>query len=179
VTHPPGAVCSAGVTDADDPVHSQIIGGFDREGTLWVLSLFAIGGVALGALLPLLASWAADVPWVPFRGPLELLGSFDERWLVWGRPALGLLGGLGFGIWIIVDSPVLEVGHDLIQVRRRGQVDRVIERSKVDAVYPRGSRIIVETSSGRKLFEGDIEGDRSAIRAAFVDRGYPWEGARS
>ena len=153
-----------------------VIGGFDREGTLWVLVLFAIGGVAVGSLLPWLAARAGELPWIPFQGPLELLGSFDEPWLVWGRPVLGLLVGLGFAAWIVVDSPVLEIGSDLITVRRRGQVDRVIERSKVDAVYPRGSKIVIETGNGRTLFEDDIEADKSAVRRAFVDLGYPWEG---
>ena len=43
-----------------------------------MLALFGLGGAALGALLPFLAGWATDLPWVPFRGPLELLGSFDQ-----------------------------------------------------------------------------------------------------
>lgn len=156
----------------------QTVGGFDRTGRLWVLALFASGGLALGALLPLLARWAADLPWVPFQGPLELLGSFDQSWLVWGRPTLGLVAGLGFATWVILDSPVLDINHEEIRVRRRGQVERLIERTKVDSVHRRGSKIVIETDSGRKLFEGEIEGDKSLIRDAFVNLDYPWEGAR-
>jgi len=157
---------------------ARSVGGFDRAGTVWVLALLSLGGLALGALLPVLAGWAEDVPWMPFQGPLELLGSFDEPWLTWGRPAVGLLAGLGFALWTISDAPVLEIDPEQILVRRHGQVERVIERTKVAAVYPRRSDIVLETDSGRKLFEGDIEGGRSAIRSAFVDNGYPWEGAR-
>lgn len=156
----------------------QTVGGFDHTGRLWVLALFALGGMALGALLPLLARWAGDLPWIPFQGPLELLGSFDQPWLAWGRPALGLAAGLGFAAWVIADSPVLDINPEQIQVRRRGQVERVIERAKVASVHPRGSKIVIETDSGRKLFEGDIEGDKSIVRSAFVDNGYPWEGPR-
>jgi hypothetical protein len=70
------------------------VGGFDQSGMLWVLALFGMGGLAVGALLPVLARWASDLPWAPFQGPLELLGSFGEPWLVWGRPLLGLAAGL-------------------------------------------------------------------------------------
>lgn len=163
--------------DAPRPPSPQTIGGFDGAGRLWVLGLFALGGMALGALLPLLAGWAADLAWVPFQGPLRLLGSFDQPWLVWGRPVLGLVVGLGLALWVILESPVLVIDQDRISVRRRGQVERVLERSKIDSVYRSGSKTVIETESGRKLFEDEIEGDRSEIRAAFVDKGYPWEGA--
>lgn len=132
----------------------------------------------LGALLPLLARWASGLPWFPFQGPLELLSSFDNAWLVWGRPLLGLGAGLALAGWTLFDSPVLHISSGGIKVQRRGEVQRVIDRSKVDAIYRRGGTFVIETDGGRTLFEGDIEGDRDEIRDAFVSQGYPWEGAR-
>lgn len=154
------------------------MGGFDRSGRLWVLGLFGLGGAGIGALLPLLARWASELPWVPFQGPMSLLGSFDQAWLVWGRPLLGLALGLGFAAWVILDSPVLDIDPERIEVRRRGEVERVIERGKVDAVHRRGSKVVIETDKGRVLFEGEIEGDKAAIREAFLSHGFPWEGSR-
>lgn len=154
------------------------VGGFDRSDRLWVLGLYGIGGVALGVLLPYLAGLARDLPWMPFQGPLELLGAFDEPWLVWGRPVLGLVVGLGLAVWSILETPVLDISQDQVQVRRRGQVERVIERAKVDSVHPRGAMIVIETESGRTLFEGEVEGATSDVRSAFIDAGYPWEGPR-
>lgn len=90
---------------------------------------------------------------------------------------LGLVVGLGLALWVILESPVLVIDQDRISVRRRGQVERVLERSKIDSIYRSGSKTVIETETGRKLFEDEIEGDRSEIRAAFVDKGYPWEGA--
>lgn len=164
--------------DPSDPSGpaTRTVGGFDRGGRVWVLVLFGIGGIALGFLLPLLATWAAKLPWMPFQGPIELLGSFDDTWLVWGRPLIGLALGLALAIWVIADSPVLRIGADRIEVRRRGETQRVIERAKVDSVHRRGSTVVIETPGGRTLFKGDVEGDRGQIRDAFVDLGYPWEG---
>jgi hypothetical protein len=162
----------------DDAPREQTVGGFDSSGRLWVLAMFGAGGAGLGALLPLLAGWAAELPWVPFQGPLRLAGSFDHEWLVWGRPALGLLVGLALAAWVILDSPVLTIGPERIQVRRRGEVQRVIEQSTVAAVYPKGSNIVIETDTGRTLFEGDVEGDRAQMRDALLEHGYPWEGPR-
>ncbi len=164
------------MADVTSETPARTIGGFDRSGRLWVLGLFGGGGVLAGVLLPLVSRWASELPWVPFQGPLELLGSFDQAWLTWGRPALGLLLGLVLAAWVIADSPVLEIESTEIRVRRRGQVERVLQRSKVDSVHRRGGKVVIETAEGRKLFEGDVEGDKTAIRDAFLAHGYPWEG---
>ena len=93
----------------EDSGQAITVGGFDRTGRAWVIALFVLGGIALGILLPAIARWASDFPWVPFQGPLQLLGSFDQPWLVWGRPILGALIALGFALWVIIDSPVLVI----------------------------------------------------------------------
>lgn len=164
--------------EADHLPSSRTVGGFDRTGRLWVCGLFGVGGLALGVVLPLLAKVVADLPWAPFQGPLELVASFDQTWLVWGRPALGLLLGLAAAVWVIADSPVLVITREEIHVRRRGEIERVIQRRKVDSIHRRGSKTVIETASGRKLFEGEIEGDKAEIREAFVAAGFPWEGPR-
>ncbi len=160
-----------------EPSHLSV-GGFDRAGKLWVLVIFGLCGTALGALVPLLVRWATGLPWVPFQGPLELLGSFDQPWLAVGRPIIGLAAGLAFAAWVILDSPVLDFHAEEIHVRRRGEVERVIERSKVDSVYRRGSKVVIETANGRKLFEDEIEGEKDVIRNAFLSYDFPWEGPR-
>lgn len=160
---------------ADDD-RARRIGGFDRAGRTFVLALFGGAGLALGAVLPWLAGLAAEVGWLPFGGPLRFLASFDEGWLTWGRPVLGLLAGLAFAAWVIADSAVLHVAADEVRVERRGEVQRVIPRETVDGVHRRGSKVVIETAGGRTLFRDDVEGDRAAVREAFVAAGYPWEG---
>jgi hypothetical protein len=152
------------------------IGGFDTAGRWIVLGLFGAVGAALGALLPVVARWVSELPWAPFQGPLELIGSFDQAWLTWGRPGIGLVAGLLFAAWTIADSPVLDVDATHVRVRRGGKVERVLERTKVDSVHRHRGKVVIESAQGRTLFEGDVEGDRSAIRDAFVSHGYPWEG---
>jgi hypothetical protein len=166
------------VDDGAQGIPERTVGGFDRTARAWLLALFGVGGVVLGLSVPLLSGWAADLPWMPFQGPLSLLGSFDQPWFVWGRPVFGLVAGIAFAIWVILDSPVLHISHDEVRVERRGQVEHVIERAKVAGVYRRRSKIVIETAAGRKLFEDDVEGDKAAVRDTFVDKGYPWEGPR-
>ncbi|MQA32955.1 YqeB family protein [Modestobacter roseus] len=155
----------------------RTVGGFDRPARAWVLSLFGAGGAAAGVLLPRLAGWAADLPWVPFQGPLELIGSL-ETWPAWGWPAGGLVVGLLFAGYVIAVSPVLHVDPAEVEVRRRGRVERVVPRDAVDAVFRRGSHLVIENRAGRVLFDDDVEGDADLVRDAFLAAGWPWEGPR-
>lgn len=152
------------------------VGGFDRAGRAFVAGMFGGGGLVVGLALPWVAGVVRDLPWVPFQGPLRLLASFDGTWLVWGRPLIGLVLGLGFAVWVVADSPVLHVGTGSVRIERRGEVQRVIPREKVDGVHREGAKVVIESAEGRTLFRDDVEGDRRAIREAFVGAGYPWEG---
>lgn len=166
----------------DDPAPGppgQTVGGFDRAARTWLLTLFGVGGTTLGLVLPPLSRWAADLPWIPFQGPLRLLGSLHQPWTVWAGPAVGLTAALALATWIILNTPVLHIDHDQIRVQRHGEVVRVIERAKVDAVYRHRSRLIIESGAGRRLFEDEIEVDRTTLRDAFLANGYPWEGPPS
>lgn len=161
-----------------EPAARHVVGGFDTGGRVFVLALFGAVGAGAGVLLPLLARWAADLPWVPFQGPLELLSSFDQAWLVWGRPTLGLLAGLAFALWTISASPVLEITTEEVRVRRHGEVQRVIPRVKVDSIHRRGSATVIQSATGAELFADNVEGDIARLRDAFTATGYPWEGPR-
>ncbi len=161
---------------AHDEHPARRVGGFDPSGRRWVLLLLGLGGAALGAAVPLLAGLAASLAWMPFQGPLRLLGSFDMPWLTWLRPVLGLLLGLAAAAWVIHDSPVLHLTGQEIRVEQRGDTQRVIPREKVDAVFRRGSTLVIQNVAGRELFKGDVEGDKAEVREAFIALGYPWEG---
>lgn len=174
----PDALPTVGDVTLDGTQHSRstTVGGFDRAGRLWVNAVLGGGGLGLGALLPTFAGWLQGAPWVPFEGPLRLLSSFDAPWLTWGRPAIGLAAGLAMAGWVVSATPVLEVDPQEVRVRRHGRVERVIARATVAGVHPRGSKLVLESEHGRTLFADDVEGDRDAVRRAFVEHGYPWEG---
>lgn len=156
------------------PVDVAEIGGFEAKDRLFVFGIFGAAGLALGLLLPLLAQWAAQVPWMPFQGPLQLLGSFNNSWLTWVRPLAGLILGLLLALYTIHTSAVLSFSGDLIRVRK-GSRETVIRRDQVDGVRRQGSTITILNATGRELFKDDVEGDRDEHRNIFIRHGYPWE----
>lgn len=156
------------------PVDPAEIGGFEAKDRLFVFGIFGAAGLALGLLLPLLAQWAAQVPWMPFQGPLQLLGSFNNGWLTWVRPLAGLILGLLLALYTIHTSAVLSFSGDLIRVRK-GSRETVIRRDQVDGVRRQGGTITILNATGRELFKDDVEGDRVEHRNIFIRHGYPWE----
>lgn len=147
--------------------------GFDRAATVVV----CVAGLVLGALaavvVPVVARWAEGRGW-PFPGPLRLVASFDSTWLVWGRPLIGAAVGLAAGALVVHLSPVLHVGAEAIIVQT-GADRRRIARELVGGVYRERGKVVIQAREGRTLFRGDVEGGKEAVRAAFVDHGYPWE----
>lgn len=141
--------------------------------TVFLAVLGAALGTGAAALLPVVARWVEERG-VPFPGILQFLASFDSDWLVWGRPAIGLVVGLVAALVIAHNEPVLTVSDDSVLVQK-GDSRRRIKRADVAGVYRDGKKLVIETEQGRRLYEGDVEGGRDLVRAAFVDRDYPWE----
>ncbi len=141
--------------------------------TAFLVVIGAALGAGVAALLPVAARWVEERG-VPFPGILQLLASFDSDWLVWGRPVIGLVVGVVAALLITHSEPALTVSTDSVLVEK-GDSRRRIKREDVAGVYRDGKKLVIETEQGRRLYEGGVEGRRDLVRAAFVDRGYPWE----
>lgn len=148
--------------------------GLDRGDMVFLVLACALAGLGMGAATPYVAGWLVDLPWAPFQGPLQLIGSFDSPWALWIRPALGLLLGLALAAYLVEQTPVLHVSAEQIDITHRGTTRR-IARADVAGIYREGRDVVVESDGGRHLFHGVIEGSKDTVRDAFVSHGYPWE----
>ncbi|MBW9207788.1 hypothetical protein KV097_17770 [Mumia sp. zg.B17] len=149
--------------------------GYTRSDAIGTAVVFGVGGLLLFLLAPVLAAWLADVPVVPFKGPLEWVASFDQPWAWVARPTVGLLLGLALAASEIWGAYRLEVDDDAVVVHH-GDDRRRIDRTQVVAVYRDGKKVVIDGHDGRRLFEQEVEASRKAVAAAFQRHGYPWEG---
>ncbi|RBY87557.1 hypothetical protein DQ240_07980 [Blastococcus sp. TF02A-26] len=145
-----------------------------REDRAWLYALFGGGGLALLLAAPWLAGWLDAVPFIPFSGVLDWLASLDSAawWVL--RPAIGLVAGVGLAAFVIADEYQLEVGDDAVVVVR-GRDRRRVSREQVVGVYRERKKVVIHGTGGRVLFDQQVEAPKDAVRAAFADRGYPWE----
>ncbi|OYO04230.1 YqeB family protein [Enemella evansiae] len=142
-------------------------------GVMVLLLVCVVAGVGLGLLLPWLGGLAARFP-LPYGDVLEKLSAFDQPTVVALRPAIGAVLGLLAALVLAHSVPVVTVGPDDIRIRRGGG-ERVLPRSEIAGIHREGGNYVIETAAGRVLYRGGIEGSRKEVRAALVERGYPWE----
>jgi len=162
------------VTSADSPDGATRVGELRRTDRVLTVLLFGAVGLGAGFAFPYLAGWASQLPWVPFQGPLQLLGSFDHDWLVWGRPVIGTVVGVGLSLFALRATPVLTLTDERVEIRAGDEVT-IIDREKVDGVRRKGRKVVILSATGRELFNGEVEGGKDEIREAFVRHDYPWE----
>lgn len=140
----------------------------------WAIGLGSGAGLTLGIALPYLWRLIDNFDAIPFHGLLELLMSANVTGVTVLRPiGLGLIGGLLMLIWAVT-QPSLEIHDDHVLVMEGG-TERVIRRDQVAGIYMKGSKVILESAEGRRLFAAEIEGAKRTAGPAFTAHGYPWE----
>jgi hypothetical protein len=86
-----------------------------------------IGGGA-GWLLQWLAGWATALPWVPFKGPLELVALVPDPHATIGSLALGIAGGLVIAVTAEQDYLKVTVEDDQVTIARASSRRRTSPR---------------------------------------------------
>ncbi|WP_377322885.1 hypothetical protein ACFJIY_25560 [Pimelobacter simplex] len=148
--------------------------GSTREDKIWTYALFAVGGVLLLTVGPLLARWLADVPFIPFKDVVRWVGDFDQPWAWVARPAIGLVAGLVVAFVVLVDEWRLEVHDDAIVVVHDRDRRRLV-RETILGIHFEGKKVVIEGTDGRRLFDKPVEAKRTVVKEAFASRGYPLE----
>jgi hypothetical protein len=132
---------------------------------------FPLVGAGAGWLLKSLAGWATSLPWVPFRGPLELVASAPDPAATIGSLALGIVGGLVVAVLAEQDYVRVSVDDDEVTIARGGS-SRQVPRASVAAVFLDGKQLVL---LGHATEELDREGgdlpDAKRLQAAFAARG--------
>jgi len=132
-----------------------------------------VAGAVVVWLLKLLVGWLVTLPWVPFKGLLELVDSIQEPWVTLGALGVGLLGGLVFSLIAHGERLAVAVRDD--HVRLEGdEYDASFDRADVTAVFvDRNQLVLLGTDTG-ELARRPSELDRARLAAAFLAHGYPW-----
>jgi hypothetical protein len=135
---------------------------------------FPLVGAAAGWLLKSLAGWATTLPWVPFQGPLELVGSVPDPYATIGSLALGIVGGLVVAVLAEQDHLRVTVEDDQVTIARGGS-SRPVRRASVAAVYLDGNQpVLLGPATDELAREGGGLPDATRLQTAFEAHGYPW-----
>lgn len=150
--------------------------GYGRVGQALFIVVPAVIGAALGWGLLALLSWLLGLPWIPFRGPLQLIDSIPDQVALPVLIGLGIIAGTFFGTYALKDEPFVTVGDDQVRLKR-GEADRRLPRTAVDAVFLDGKHLVLLAGDGNELAREKLDQPAAKLAEAFTRHGYPWRDA--
>jgi hypothetical protein len=156
-------------TPAAEPVHL----GPSAADLVSLLVLAPLIGMGVGLVMPWVAMWVEDLPWVPFQGPLELVASMPWGWATAAGCVAGLVFGAGLAVVTIRDALRVVVAPEAVSFDKRG-VTRVVAHSDVSAVFLVGGRLVVVDGASREVLCDEVDAKPERIEEAFRSHTYPW-----
>jgi hypothetical protein len=147
--------------------------GFSAGDKVFLLVVGPLVGLLAGWALPLVARWAADLPWAPFQGPLELVASWQSGWSATAFLVVGAAAGTGLAMYIMWESLHVRLDERTLVLRSRG-TERSFPRGDVTAVFLDRKQLVVLDRESRELARGEIEAKAPAVAQAFGSHGFPW-----
>ncbi|GAB2904160.1 YqeB family protein [Streptomyces mayteni] len=157
-------------TEAEEPTTQLWLPLADR---LVLLIGAPLLGAGLGLLLPSLADWLMGLPWVPMRGPFELVASFEGPWVGAALGGLGLLAGLALVVVAFTTSLKVTLTDSRVDLEKN-DTRWGIDRAAVDAVFMDGKRLVILDRESRQLLRDTSEEKPADVARAFAAHGYPW-----
>ncbi|OAB42859.1 YqeB family protein [Paenibacillus glacialis] len=124
--------------------------GFSTTTRVLLFTGIPLIGIIIGYFLPALAAWTLTLPWIPFRGPIELITSFKEPWMEIICSVLGLAAGIWFALAFITETLVVTITDKYLQLDK-DRVVQAINREEITAAFLDGKYFILLGPSGQEL----------------------------
>lgn len=139
---------------------------------LWLAGA-PLAGVAIGYSLPRVAGWALGLPWVPMRGPLELVAELDQRWSAAIFLGGGFILGLAFAVFAVFSCLTVTVTNEEVRLKKEDTA-RHIPKADISAVFTDGRSLVILDRESRQIFRDHHESTDDELADAFRTHGYPW-----
>ncbi|WP_407562666.1 hypothetical protein [Streptomyces sp. 184] len=130
-------------------------------------------GLLLGWLVPHAADWVAGLRWAPMQGPFELVASFDDGWTAVAGPVVGLVLGLGGGLFAYAMAMRVTFEDDTVRVYKDGE-SRILARAEVAAAFLDKDRLVILDAAARQLLRRPSDLEPGDLDRAFTAHGYRW-----
>lgn len=159
-----------------DDRHAKPLAATVGPGVVYRLLLLAglpALGLLLGWLVPHLADWVAGLRWAPMQGPFELVASFDDGWTAVAGPVVGLVLGLGGGLFVYAMAMRVTFEDDTVRVYKDGE-SRILARAEVAAAFLDKDRLVILDGAARQLLRRPSDLEPGDLDRGFTAHGYRW-----
>ncbi|MDK8182417.1 DUF308 domain-containing protein [Paenibacillus sp. UMB4589-SE434] len=150
--------------------------GFSYLDKLLIWIVPPILGLTLGWFLPSVAKWAITLPWVPLKGPLELIASYTGPWVIVVTSCIGLIAGLWLTYAAFNESLVIYISDHTICMAINGK-EEVFAKEQVSTGFLDGKQLVLIGTRGQELYREKHETTALKVADAFIQHGYDWSQA--
>ena len=151
----------------------ETVPGYTRGDRLFIVVVFPLLGLLIGAGIHPLAEWASDVDALPFGRFSDVVAKLDPWWAQAAVAAVGLLAGAAFATYALLETVTVRIGPDQLQLKR-GDATWSIARADVDAVFVESKQIVVLDQHTAEFARKPFEGDQELLATSLTKLGYPW-----
>ena len=153
---------------------NETVLGFDKFEKVLIIVVPMILGAVIGWFIPVIAEWILKLPIVPMEKLIIMISSLNHFWVSIVATIIGVIVGLIFSM--IVFSETLKVIISDHQVKLVIEdVEKVIEKKEISAIYMENKNLIVLGQSANELYRELSEFKMEVAREAFLYHSYPWK----
>ncbi|QWF82155.1 YqeB family protein [Amycolatopsis sp. CA-230715] len=129
-------------------------------------------GVALGAGIYGVATWAVTVTWFPMQKPFQALLEIPKPWGLAGLLVLGLIAGWLFAAVWAEQRLIVTVAPGSVRLQR-GKKKRRIE-AQLTAVFKDDKELVLLGAEGKELVREKTDLSETVLEKGFTGHGFPW-----
>ncbi|WP_028778529.1 YqeB family protein [Shimazuella kribbensis] len=138
-----------------------------------ILTVPPIIGIVLGYFIPVIANWANQLPWVPFQGPIKLIASIEEKWVVIITAILGLIGGIWLTIAAFRDTLIIVITNDEVHLKIKETV-QIFSTADITSIFLEDKKLVLLGKSGVELARENYDSSSDKVEQAFIMHGFSW-----
>ncbi|KGL41158.1 DUF308 domain-containing protein [Listeria sp. SHR_NRA_18] len=131
-------------------------------------------GLILGFFIPDIAKWAVSLPWIPLKGPFELIVSIRETWIIFVTTGFGIVAGIWLSIMAFHESLMMDIGDGDVKLTISG-VESIFPKARISMVFLDKKQLVLLDLENREMYREKQEMKAGKVERAFTEHGYSWQ----
>lgn len=153
---------------------NETVLGLNKFEKALIIVVPMILGAVIGWFVPVIAGWVLKLPIVPMEKLIITISSLNHFWVSIVATIIGVIVGLVFSIIVFSETLKVIVSDNKLKLVI-DDVEKVIEKKEVSAIYLENKYLVVLGQSGHELYRGLLESKLEVIQEAFSHHSYPWK----
>src|SRR5690625_2142659 len=123
-------------------LNDETVLGLSKGDKATLIIIPPILGAVLGWFAPIIAEWLIKLPFIPFKGVLEWMLTWDGYWVPIIAMGLGLIAGIIFTSYAFLETLKITLSDEEVKLEVKGQV-ATINKQDISAIFMEGKHLTI------------------------------------